>query len=268
MTDPVIDDLDEVWRSIVDLGEQLSEEEWKRPTDLPAWTVQDNLSHIIGTERMMRGEPAPDVSPAVTDHVHNPIGEMNERWVEARRPLSGAAVLDEFRAVAAERLAEYSALSPAELDALGPTPVGEAPFREYIAVRVMDSWAHEQDMRRAVGRPGHLDGPAVARSIGRVTKAMPMIVGKRAGAPDGSSVVFVVTGAEGCVIPVVVAGRAGVAESAPADPTVELRLDVETYASLGMGRLDPAAALAEGRVTVVGDEQLGRAVVGAMNFMI
>jgi len=268
MTDPVIDDLDEVWRSIVDLGEQLSEEEWKRPTDLPAWTVQDNLSHIIGTERMMRGEPAPDVSPAVTDHVHNPIGEMNERWVEARRARSGAAVLDEFRVVAAERLAEYRALSPAELDAVGPTPVGDAPFREYLAVRVMDSWTHEQDMRRAVGRPGHLEGPAVALSIGRVTRAMPMVVGRRAGAPDGASVVFVLAGPEGGVVPVVVDGRASVVATPPADPTVELHLDVETYAALGMGRLDPNEALAQGRVTFVGDADLGRAVVTSMKFMI
>ncbi|MGZ4705141.1 MAG: maleylpyruvate isomerase family mycothiol-dependent enzyme [Acidimicrobiales bacterium] len=268
MTEPVIDHLEEVWRSIIDLGEQLTESEWKLPTDLPHWTVQDNLSHIIGTERMMRGEPSPEVTPASTDHLRNPIGEMNELWVESRRPLSGAAVLDEFRTVAAERLADYRALTPAELDALGPTPVGEAPFREYIAVRVMDSWAHEQDMRRAVGRPGHLEGPAVALAIGRVTKAMPMVVGKRAGAPDGSSVVFVVTGTEGCVVPVVVSGRAAVADTAPDDATVELRLDVETYTALGMGRLDPAAALADGRITIEGDEALGRSVVGAMNFMI
>jgi uncharacterized protein (TIGR03083 family) len=268
MTEPVIDHLDDVWRSIIDLGEQLSETEWKLPTDLPGWTVQDNLSHLIGTERMMRGEPAPEVTPTRTDHLHNPVGEMNEQWVESRRTLSGAAVLDEFRTVAAERLADYRSLTPEELDALGPTPVGEAPFREYIAVRVMDSWAHEQDMRRAVGRPGHLEGPAVALSVGRVTKAMPMIVGKRAGAPDGSSVVFVVSGPEGGVVPVVVTGRAAVAEVAPDDPTVELRLDVETYAMLGMGRLDPAAALADGRVTIEGDQELGRAVVTSMGFMI
>ncbi len=43
---------------------------------------------------------------------------------------------------------------------------------------------------------------------------------------------------------------------------------METYAALGMGRLDPAEALARGRVTFVGDADLGRAVVTSMNFMI
>ena len=268
MTEPVIDSLDAVWQSIVDLGDQLSETEWKLPTDLPAWSVQDNLSHIIGTERNMRGEPTPEVTPPSDEHVHNPIGEMNERWVESRRGLSGAEVLEEFRTVTAERMAAIRALSPAELDAIGPTPLGDAPFREFLAVRVMDSWTHEQDMRRAVGRPGHLEGPAVALSIGRVTRAMPMVVGRRAGAPDGASVVFVLGGPEGGVVPVVVDGRASVAATVPEDPTVELHLDVETYAALGMGRLDPTAALAQGRVTFVGDADLGRAVVTSMNFMI
>ncbi len=268
VSDPVIDCLDTVWRSIIDLGDQLSEAEWKLPTDLPGWSVQDNVSHIIGTERNMRGEPTPEVTPPRSDHVHNPTGEMNEHWVESRRSLSGAAVLDEFRTVTAERLSYYRSLTPAELDAIGPTPLGDAPFREFIAVRVMDSWTHEQDMRRAVGQPGHLEGPAVALSIGRVTRAMPMVVGRRAGAPDGSSVVFVLTGAEGGVVPVVVDGRAAVATNAPDDPTVELHLDVETYAALGMGRLDPAEALSHGRVSVVGDHELGHAVVSSMSFMI
>ena len=267
MSEPVIDLLEAVWHSTIALGEQLTESEWKQATDLPGWTVQDNLSHVIGTELMMRGEAAPDTPPSRTDHLHNPIGEVNELWVESRRGRSGAEVLAEFRALAASRLAEYRALTPTQLDEVGPTPLGQAPFREFIAVRIMDSWAHEQDMRRAVGHPGHLAGPAVEYSIGRVTLAMPMVVGKRAAAPDGSSVVFVVEGDAGTVVPVVVTGRAGVADVAPDDPTVTITLDVEAYAAIGFGRWDPEQALSGGRVVITGDQDLGRRVVMAMNFM-
>ena len=70
------------------------------------------------------------------------------------------------------------------------------------------------------------------------------------------------------MVPVVVDGRAGVADDRARRSHRAAALDVETYAALGMGRLDPGAALAEGRVTIVGDEELGRAVVGAMYFMI
>jgi len=270
MAEPMIDLLEAVWNSTIDLGSLLTEDEWKQPTDLPGWTVQDNFSHIIGTELMMRGEPTPDATPTSTDHVRNPIGEVNEVWVASRRDRSGAEVLDEFRALATSRLAEYRALTPAQLDEMGPTPVGMAPFRTFIAVRVMDCWAHEQDVRRAVGRPGHLAGPVVDHSLTRVALALPMVVGKRAGAPDGSSVVFVVEPIDGdaVIVPVVVDGRAAVVDTVPGDATVTLTMDVETYAALGFGRWDPDETLAGGRIAVEGDEELGRAVVRGMNFMI
>ncbi len=70
------------------------------------------------------------------------------------------------------------------------------------------------------------------------------------------------------MVPVVVAGRASIAEAVPADPSVTLTMDVETYAAVAFGRWDPELALRDGRITLVGDEDLGRAVVHAMNFMI
>ena len=268
MSEPAIDLLDAVWTSIIALGHELGDDDWDRPTDLPGWTVKDNLAHVIGTERMMQGDATPDVTPAETAHLRNPIGEMNEQWVESYRALRGPEVLADFERRAAERLAEYRAMTDEQLDEVGPTPVGMAPFREFIAVRVMDSWAHEQDMRRAVGRPGDLVGPAAELSVGRVNRTMPLVVGKRAAAPDGSCVVFAVQGPAGGTVPVVVAGRASIAETVPDDPTVTLTMDVETYAAVAFGRWDADAALSDGRITIGGDEDLGRAVVRAMNFMI
>jgi uncharacterized protein (TIGR03083 family) len=269
--EPMIDLLEQVWASIVELGSGLDEQQWKTPSQLPGWSVQDNLSHIIGTERMMRGEPTPSDEPARTDHLRNPIGEMNEHWVEHYRHRPGAEVLDEFRQLSAARLAELRALPPERFDEVGPTPVGEAPFREFLAVRVFDSWVHEQDMRRALDRSGHVEGPVVDHSLGRMAKAMPFVVGKKAAAPDGSSVVFMIERADPgapVVVPVEVAGRARIAEAEPAEPTVRLVMAFDTYIALGTGRCDPGAVLDEDRVTLVGDQQLGRVVVEQMNFMV
>jgi len=268
MSEPVIDTLGTVSASIAALGRDLTEADWARPTDLPGWTVHDNLAHIVGTERMMRGEPAPAVTPTETAHLRNPLGEANEVWVEAYRDRSGTEMLAEFEAMSAERMAEYRSMTDEQLDEVVPTPVGMAPYREFVAIRVMDSWAHEQDMRRAVGRPGHLEGPAVDLSIGRVTTTMPLVVGKRAAAPDGSCVVFSVSGPAGAVVPIVVAGRAAIADQVPAEPTVTLTMDVETYAAVAFGRWDPDAVVADGRILITGDEALGTSVVHAMNFMI
>ena len=275
MGEPMIDLLETVWDSIVGLGAGLDEDQWKSPSELPGWTVQDNLSHIIGTERMMQGDPTPDNHPPRTDHVRNPIGEMNEHWVQHYRALSGAELLDRFRQLSAERLAELRALPPEALDEVGPTPVGQAPFREFLAVRVMDSWIHEQDMRRALDRPGHLAGPAADHSVARLVTAMPYVVGKKVGAPDGTSVVFDVSRADQSdpaapplTIVVVVDGRAALAETAPDDPSATLSLDLTTFVSLATGRGDPDAALDAGRVEVSGDASLGRQVVQQLSFMM
>jgi uncharacterized protein (TIGR03083 family) len=271
MSDPNIDLLDQVWTSIVAFAADLSEEEWKLPTDLPAWTVQDNLAHITGTERMIAGEPAPEVTPAHTEHVRNPLGEANEIWIEARRGWTGAEVLAEFEIVAAERLAHFRSLSDEQLDEVGPTPAGMAPFREFLSIRVMDSWAHEQDMRRAVGRPGDLTGPVADLALARISNTMPLIVGKRAAAPAGSSVVFALSrpGSDAVTrVPIAVAERAALVDEAPDDPTVTLAMDVETYAALAFGRWAPDAPAVTERVTITGDVRLGRAVLDTMAFMI
>jgi len=268
--EPAIGLLEVVWQSISALGADLDESEWKRPSELPGWTVQDNLSHVVGTERTMRGDPTPDNDPP-RDHVRNPIGELNEHWVEHYRSMRGAELLGEFDRIRVERLAELRALPPERFDEVGPTPVGQAPFREFLAVRVFDSWIHEQDMRRPLGRPGHLSGPVVDLSFGRMASAMPYVVGKKVGAPDGTSVVFEVTspesGSPSRTVAVVVDGRAALVEPPP-DPDLHLTLDLVAFTALSTGRWDPAAALARDEVRVDGDEGLGRRVVEQMSFMV
>ena len=44
-----IDKLELCWRSISTLCAAFTDAEWKAATELPGWTVQDNLSHLIGT---------------------------------------------------------------------------------------------------------------------------------------------------------------------------------------------------------------------------
>ena len=52
-----IDTLALSFASLSSLGATLTEAEWKTPTDLPGWSVQDNLSHLVGIERRMQGLP-------------------------------------------------------------------------------------------------------------------------------------------------------------------------------------------------------------------
>ena len=233
----IVDKLAEVWTSISGLCASFSEQAWKTPTDCPKWSVQDHLSHIIGTESRLLGRQAPQHTPQDMQHVKNDIGKFNEVWVDVRRSWPGAKVLAEFQDVTAERLRVLRAMSTADFSQPTQTPVGPGTVRDFMHIRIFDGWVHEQDIRRAVGRPGHLTGPAVEHSVGRIALAMPLVVGKKAQAANGTTVVFEVTGPAGRILSIgVEGGRAKPLDPPPATPTVRLTMDVETLNCLGCGR--------------------------------
>jgi uncharacterized protein (TIGR03083 family) len=137
-----------------------------------------------------------------------------------------------------------------------------------LPFRIFDSWVHEQDMRRAVGKAGNLESPAAQLAMGRVFDAMPFVVGKKAGAPDGSMVAFELSGPVARTLVVGVAGgRAKILDEVPDGADTRIVTDTETLARLGVGRVDPAAALGDGRVRLEGDQELGRRIVEGMNFL-
>ncbi|HMF82519.1 MAG TPA: maleylpyruvate isomerase family mycothiol-dependent enzyme [Acidimicrobiia bacterium] len=264
----LVDRLEEVWTSIDSMCANLNEEQWKTPTDLPGWSVQDNVVHISAIESTILGRPDPDHTPPDYDHVKNDAGQHNEVWVDSRRSWSGAQVLDEFREVTGARLRQLRGLTPSDFDAESWTPAGPGTVRDLLPFRIFDSWAHEQDIRRAVDQPCDFSSPAGELSFARVVSALPYVVGKKVAPPDGTTVVFDVTGSRPMTIAIGVdGGRAKPLSTAPERATVTLAMDAQTLACLGLGRWDPAAALDDDQVTITGDEKLGRAVVGQMNFM-
>ncbi|MCI0782564.1 MAG: SCP2 sterol-binding domain-containing protein, partial [Chloroflexi bacterium] len=132
-----------------------------------------------------------------------------------------------------------------------------------------DAWVHEQDMRRAVNRPGHLEGPVAEHAMGRMAMAMPYVIGRKVQPDDGTEVVFDVTGAAGRVLAVAMDGtRAKYLESPPDSPAVRLSMDVETFACLTCGRCSPDEAMGSGKVAIDGDRALGERILGQMNIMI
>ena len=258
---PSIDHLALTWRSIDELCTGLSEEEWKTSTGCPGWTVQDNLAHLVDYEAGALGRTRPDHTVPQLSHLKNALGESNEVGVDVRRTLGGQQVLEEFREVVAERLAQLQALTAEDLTGEVPTPAGTGTLADMLTLRVMDTWSHEQDIRRALGRPGHEDGPAAAEAIAYFAGFLPYVVGKKAGAADGSTVVVEIGSAHRAAIEVV-DGRARPASGTVDAPTVALSVPVATFAALAAGRTD-----APDDVVVSGDEALARAIVANLGFM-
>jgi uncharacterized protein (TIGR03083 family) len=263
-SDHVVEQLAREWETLGALLHELDDAEWDIPSELPGWTVKDCVSHVTGTERQIMGDPLPAVAIDHLGHVKNPFGEIVEVWVEERRTWTAARVLAEFDEQILRRIADMRAMTTDELDATSPTPLGEMSNRDFLKVRVFDSWMHEQDIRRVVGRPGHLDGPVVDVALERIEGALGYVVGKRASAPDGASVVFEFDDRPGRIT-VLVDGRARVVDRIEGAPTVVITLPFSTFVARCGGRISAAEAIAEG-ASCGGDVDLGRRVLDSLAF--
>lgn len=261
-------------RSTIAVAETFGEAEWDEPTDCPGWTVKDIASHLVSMELLLLGEPLPEHPlPDDLPHVSNDMARMMEVGVDVRRPVPGAKVLGELRQVLDRRLAALAHTDP-EQPAMAPTG-RTVSYAEFMVFRAFDCWAHEQDIRRAVGRPGNLDTPAAlcARTILR--RGLPFVVGKKAAAVPGQSVVFDITGPAAFTAYVQIGddGRGRDAAALPAATTVDrdldalpaatatLRMDWETYVRLAAGRCSPGAVA----VSTSGDEDLAERVLANMS---
>ncbi len=117
--------------------------------------------------------------------------------VDLRRSRTREEVLAEFDETMADRevaLRELRASNPG----LVMNPLGRMmPFDEVIAMRVFDTWVHEQDIRVAVGDPGHLGTAPAHMAAGRMRRALGFVWAKKVDAPVGATLQVTVTG-PGC----------------------------------------------------------------------
>jgi uncharacterized protein (TIGR03083 family) len=263
----VITGLADVWSRLDDLLADIDEADWHRPTHLAGWDVQDNVAHVIGTERMLLGEsPGVEIDRADHPYVRNDIGAFNEQWVQSMRSAAPADVLKRLRDVTSRRMVALQAIDDEAWNAEGFTPAGRDTYGRFMRIRTFDCWLHEQDIRDALERPGGEAGPAAALALEEMTTAMGYVVGKRAGAPAGSRVRFELTGASARRIDVEVGERARVVDDLTGEPTVTLTMPAGVFARLGGGRVEPASVRAE--VSIDGDVELGERVLANLAFTI
>jgi uncharacterized protein (TIGR03083 family) len=269
-----VEGLAEVWGSLVTLGRSLPDEAFQLPTECPGWSVLDQFSHVIGTELTLEGAIAPDRDIVEAGHVRNELGALNERFVDQRRGRPPREVVEELAAVTNRRLEALRSLDDEAWTAVGPTPVGMVPYSDFMVVRAFDSWVHEQDIRRAVGRPGGRGGIGERLTLDRMEASMAYVLGRRVGPPNGSTLRLVVSGLLGRIIQLEVAldesgrPRARSVQFISGDPTAEIRMDEETFVRRACGRIGPDEALAAAGTSWEGDWSLASAFVAEMVVMV
>lgn len=253
--------------SIEEVCSQLDPADWDRPTDNPGWSVKDNLAHLAHYESLAVDRPQPPEVALLEEipHVRNEFGRLNEAGVAARRPQPGPGILEDFRDATTQRLKDLAALAPeAWNEGKLRTPFGESPLIGFMPIRLLDLLYHEQDIRRATGRPGHLQGAVARFAFERMAAvALPRVVAKEAGAPEGSVVAFDVD-PPGRSFAIEVRDGRGATIDAPGEATARMAADFEAFLLLMGGRRSPEQLRADGRLTTAGDDALAGRVLDAI----
>ncbi|AOW94854.1 hypothetical protein BFN03_11650 [Rhodococcus sp. WMMA185] len=264
----ILDALFEEWDALDQVLSPLQGDAWFTPTSLPGWTVHDVVAHIIGTESLLAGVPAPHTSIDVRGlaHVRNEMGAFNEEWVEGLRGCAGSEMLEKFRAITTRRRAELTEMTDEMLAAETTTPVGPAPYLRFMLIRLFDCWMHELDIRDALGLPGEEGDRRANIAFTEITGAVAFLVGKRGKAPDGARITLELTGPLARTIHIVVDGRAKVVEDLPAEATTTITLDSRLFTRLAGGRT--TAAEHRDEITLHGDAEVGKRIVDNLAFTI
>ncbi|MFC8407093.1 maleylpyruvate isomerase family mycothiol-dependent enzyme [Streptomyces griseoincarnatus] len=248
--------------AISELVQPLPEADWNRRTPCPGWSVRDVVSHVIGLDSEMYGDPRPiHTLPRDLFHVTNDHQRYMEMQVDVRRHHTAPEMTSELELMIIRRNRQLRNESR-DPGAKVRGPLGtELTLEESMRRHAFDVWAHEQDLRTALGRPGNLDSPGalVARDV--LLDELPRVVADLAQAPRSSAVVVDVHGPVEFLrtVRVDIQGR-GTLETAPAlGPAVTLTLDWETYVRLACGRVTVDSVT--DRIKTEGDQDLAAAIL-------
>ncbi|MDX1511327.1 MAG: maleylpyruvate isomerase family mycothiol-dependent enzyme [Nitriliruptorales bacterium] len=224
-------------------------DDWERPTGCPGWSVRSVISHMIGIERFMLGDPFPELRlDPVPDHVTTEFGAFTEVDVAVRADHDPDRLLAEATEVFARRREAVEALSPEDMGTVIRGAFGEGAAIKVLGTRLFDLWAHEQDIRRAVGRPGHLQGPAADLFWKRATRGLQRGL---AGRVDGLGEVSIAIGQP---------EERAISFTVGEGTTVGLATDLSNFVALTCGRDDAQS----GAVGIEGDPDLGARVLASM----
>lgn len=236
---PLIDAWTQSVESVQELVAPLAEMDWSRATECPGWSVRDVVSHIIGVELGLLGDPRPIHSlPRDLRHVVDENSRYNEVPVDVRRCHTAPEMTAELEYMLIRRQRALRNLSDdPDQEVLGLMG-RQMRLGSLLRVRAFDVWVHEQDVRRALGVPGNLDSPGAYVARDSMVAALPDVV-LRAETPVRTAVTIDVHGPIEFMRTVQVDGdgRASVGEQVPLAPAVTLSTDWETYARLAAGRI-------------------------------
>jgi uncharacterized protein (TIGR03083 family) len=245
-----------------------------RPSACTQWQVQDVVAHLIGVAetyassvtRGLKGDtaPLPGRLPAGQGTAALAAAGIAQRSIAARESL-GDELLRTFDSTN-ERLNHIlAALRPEERTILCYHPGGMVAAQNFIDLRLKELAVHEWDIRAGLEAEASLSPASLPAILTTISEAIAsgslrwaFWTGPKLPAPVRYR--FVVSSIGPRKSDIVVDGEAlRMEDAAGSTADVTMRCGAETYVLLVYGRLDLAAAIAAGRLTVEGDTALATA---------
>lgn len=168
---------------------ELDEASWTR-TAVRDLTVQQLIGHLIGVERAFAATLRGDGSAADADHI---ASTQPTAMSQTGRPAT------ETFAEWAAAIAETIALAEAEPKTKPVTFHGfELDLDSFLVARSFELWTHDEDIRRAVGRPVlDPDAQTLARMTALATALLPAGIARARGEGASGSARLVLSGPGG-----------------------------------------------------------------------
>lgn len=190
----ICDDLTAEHADLDAIVEDLSEAEWGMPTPSPGWAVRDQVSHLwFFDQRALLA--LTDAEAFAADMATLMASGGTDASVVPGRSMSGAEMMERWRTDRARLLSVARSVDPSSrVPWYGPA----MGARSFITARLMETWAHGQDVvdalgatRRPTARLRHVAHIGVrARPFSYVTNGREVPSGEIAvvlEAPDGTT---------------------------------------------------------------------------------
>ena len=227
----------QTWAAVIDLMASLEPDDWNRPTPCVGWTVKDVLAHLGHVEGMLVHQFDQPDPPAGWVGEGNPLDQITNQGVAARRHWSTAQVADEIERAAA---ATSVLLGDPELDwnQAASTPVGPAPRSVAVEMRVNDAFLHLCDVRTAIGLDIRGSSEPLGRevAIARAIRLSPWAWAKKVEATEGQRLRLSLTGPGGVDQDIVMRDRKAVVEAHDGDAADSIRGTALAYLLAVSGR--------------------------------
>ncbi len=260
----------------------LPPEAWEQPSACAGWTVADVVAHLAGQDfalrvsRGLQGDASPPAgAPPVAEHDEDRFAESIFQRAFATRSRLGEGLLESLEQRLDEAVAVFAGVAPEQWELPCYWPPGPEPVRTLLDMRISELAMHAWDVCSRFDPDYRLSAASVAvlldtvpRAVRRAFRPAPGLTRPQrfrflirllnAPAPACYDLVFSAAGVNFQPTPERAASGEGAATGTAAAADVLFRCDGETCVMTLYGRLTPAAAMASGRLTYEGDEELAR----------